>query len=181
MKRKKYSVSKTLFRVFLAIIGIANLIYFASYFFTKPPHIVYPAFGIEIPPNYQIHGIDVSRYQQIINWEDVKEMQVKNIKIGFAFIKATEGTDRVDPQFRRNWLNAEKENIPKGAYHYFIADKILGDDFDGTIDGTHPNDLGFYRMTQSLLPTIKKLSHKGTEDQSFTKKKNELSLILCKK
>ncbi len=50
-------------------------------------------------------------------------MQVKNIKIGFAFIKATEGIDKVDAQFRRNWLNAAKENIPRGAYHYFIAGK----------------------------------------------------------
>lgn len=50
-------------------------------------------------------------------------MQVKNIKIGFAFIKATEGIDKVDAQFQRNWLHAEKENIPKGAYHYFIAGK----------------------------------------------------------
>ncbi|HEV8079854.1 MAG TPA: GH25 family lysozyme [Chitinophagaceae bacterium] len=70
-----------------------------------------------------MHGIDVSRYQQVINWSDVKDMQVENIKIGFAFIKATEGLNKVDAQFRRNWLHAEKENIIKGAYHYFTAGK----------------------------------------------------------
>jgi lysozyme len=123
LKRKKYSISKTLFKVFLVIVVIANVVYYITYFFTRPPHILYPAFGIEIPENYSLHGIDVSRYQQVINWSDVKDMQVKNIKIGFAFIKATEGIDKVDAQFRRNWLYAEKENIPKGAYHYFIAGK----------------------------------------------------------
>ena len=101
----------------------AIVIYYATSLFTKTPHIVYPAFGIKIPQNYWLHGIDVSRYQKVINWGDVKEMQVENIKIGFAFIKATEGVDNVDPQFRRNWLKAEKEKIPKGAYHFFIASK----------------------------------------------------------
>lgn len=123
MARKKYSIPKTLFIVFLVIVAIGNVIYYVTSFLNKPPHIKYPAFGIDIPPNYALHGIDVSRYQQAINWSDVKEMQVKNIKIGFVFIKATEGIDKIDPQFRRNWLNAEKENIPKGAYHYFIAGK----------------------------------------------------------
>ena len=107
----------------LWLIVAAIVIYYATSLFTKTPHILYPAFGITIPQNYWLHGIDVSRYQKVINWSDVKEMQVENIKIGFAFIKATEGVDNVDPQFRRNWLKAEKEKIPKGAYHYFIASK----------------------------------------------------------
>ena len=124
MARKKKSLFKTFVKIFIAIIIVANVIYYITYFFfTKPPHIIYPAFGIEIPPNYEIHGIDVSRYQQVINWPDVKEMQVENIKIGFAFIKATEGIDKVDAQFERNWLHAEEENMPKGAYHYFVANK----------------------------------------------------------
>jgi len=123
LARKKKSLLKTVFKVFLAIVIIANVVYFITYFFNRLPHITYPAFGIEIPPNYTIHGIDASRYQQLINWADVKNMQVENIKIGFAFIKATEGVDKVDAQFERNWLHAEEENIPKGAYHYFIANK----------------------------------------------------------
>lgn len=105
------------------IIGIANVIYYAIDYFAKPPHIKYPAFGIDIPADYLIHGIDVSRYQRTINWDDVKEMQVKNIKIGFAFIKATEGTDRVDERFESNWIAAEEAGITKGAYHFFIAGK----------------------------------------------------------
>lgn len=122
-KKKKHSITRTLWIVVLVIIAVANVIYYTTTFFTKPPHIKYPAFEIDIPPGYAIHGIDVSRYQKVINWADVKDMEVKNIRIGFAFIKATEGRDLVDPQFSRNWLNASKEDIPKGAYHYFIAGK----------------------------------------------------------
>ncbi len=84
---------------------------------------MYPEFGIEMPEQYQIHGIDVSRYQQYIYWKAVKQMQVRNIKIGFAFIKATEGTDRVDSYFKRNWKKAKQENLTIGAYHFFVPGK----------------------------------------------------------
>lgn len=50
-------------------------------------------------------------------------MQDSDVKIGFVFIKATEGISNVDDQFRRNWLKAEEQNIYKGAYHFFIAGK----------------------------------------------------------
>ena len=29
----------------------------------------YPEFGISIPESYSIHGIDVSKYQSMIDWE----------------------------------------------------------------------------------------------------------------
>ena len=83
--------------------------------------IHYKEFGIDIPSKYSVHGIDVSRYQQQINWKDVKEMRVKNISLAFAFIKATEGTDRVDAQFHRNMPAAEKAGLTRGAYHFFIG------------------------------------------------------------
>src|SRR5690606_5446683 len=97
--------------------------YFAVSFFLIKPHIFYPGFEIKIPGGYTIHGIDVSRYQQNINWQQVKKMEVKGVKIGFAFIKATEGRFHVDSKFRNNWENARKNNIPTGAYHFFIPGK----------------------------------------------------------
>jgi lysozyme len=83
----------------------------------------YQEFGIPIPADYAIHGIDVSRYQQRISWEEVKTMQVNEIKLGFAFIKATEGNGNVDPYFRRNWKKAKEAGVVRGAYHFFIASK----------------------------------------------------------
>jgi lysozyme len=121
-KRKNY-LFRTVARVVFVVTAIFIVAYYTIAFFNKPPHIKYPAFGIDIPPGYLIHGIDVSRYQHLINWQDVKEMQVNNIKLGFAFIKATEGINKVDDQFDRNWLNAEEAGITKGAYHFFIAGK----------------------------------------------------------
>ena len=117
MKRKKRSLTIALFRITGGFIIIAIVVYFATSYFTRPPHIRYTAFGIDIPQNYLLHGIDVSRYQQVINWSDVKEMEIENIRIGFAFIKATEGLNKVDAQFRRNWLQAEKEDITLSLIH----------------------------------------------------------------
>ena len=39
--------------------------------------------------------------------------------MNFAFIKATEGGDLVDPMFRDNWRGARRAGVPRGAYHFF--------------------------------------------------------------
>lgn len=66
------------------------------------------------PYGQEVHGIDVSRWQGDVDWE-----QVRTAGISFAFIKATEGADFVDPNFRRYWDETARARIPRGAYHYF--------------------------------------------------------------
>ncbi len=66
------------------------------------------------PYDHQVHGIDISRYQGDINWG-----RVRSSGVSFAFIKATEGGDHADPNFRRYWYEAAQARIPRGAYHYF--------------------------------------------------------------
>ena len=110
--------------VALLVVVIAGFCYFLLWEKKKRASLVrYPEFGIAIPTSYSIHGIDVSRYQQMIAWEEVQAMQVKDIKLGFAFIKATEGIGNVDPRFRRNWKKSREAGIICGAYHFFIASK----------------------------------------------------------
>ena len=60
-----------------------------------------------------IHGIDVSRYQGKIDWASVR-----NAGTQFAFIKATEGGDYIDPKFLDNWHGARRAGVPRGAYHF---------------------------------------------------------------
>jgi lysozyme len=83
----------------------------------------YTDFGILVPMNYAIHGIDVSKYQLSINWEKVKAAKSGKISMQFAFIKSTEGIMSIDPQFKINWNSAQNARITKGAYHFFIATK----------------------------------------------------------
>jgi lysozyme len=121
-KRKK-SIFRSIFIPVILLAGIATAVYYINAYLSRPAFVRYPAFGIDLPVNYTIHGIDVSRYQHNIDWKSVKAMEDKNIKIGFAFIKATEGLGRVDIGFRKNWFNAKKALIPRGAYHFFISSK----------------------------------------------------------
>lgn len=63
---------------------------------------------------FEVHGLDVSHYQAIVDWEEV----VKN-DIEFTFVKATEGEELKDSLFTRNWSELKKVGIKRGAYHFF--------------------------------------------------------------
>lgn len=88
-----------------------------------PNYRTYKSFNIKIPKKYTVHGIDVSYYQGKINWSKVKAMKEDEVKVSFAFIKATEGILQVDPYFQRNWREAPKAGIVCGAYHFFRPKK----------------------------------------------------------
>lgn len=107
----------------LSIIGMIGWRGYEWYIERKARFVRYDAFGTDVPTNYQIHGIDVSKYQEFIDWENVRGMEVEKIKIGFAFIKATEGNGNKDLQFTRNWKKAKEAGITRGAYHFFLATK----------------------------------------------------------
>jgi lysozyme len=120
---KKKSIAKPLLIIFIYLAAAVAAVYIITWYINRPKFVRYPAFGIPLPVNYSIHGIDVSHYQSSINWDDVKAMQDKNIKIGFAFIKATEGLNNTDNTFRRNWVKAKESGMPRGAYHFFVPSK----------------------------------------------------------
>ena len=71
------------------------------------------AFTGPFPQNFSIHGIDVSKYQGNVDWRAVRHGGVQ-----FAWIKATEGADHLDPKFRENWQESKAAGVPRGAYHF---------------------------------------------------------------
>lgn len=91
------------------------------FIFDAYPH--YQQYGIKIPRKYYVHGIDISSYQAKIDWQKVTEMEDYDVKLSFAFIKATEGVTLVDSYFQRNWRESKKAGIIRGAYHYFKPKK----------------------------------------------------------
>jgi len=52
--------------------------------------------------------------------------------------------------------SGQKKNGDRNIY-YMKADKLIGNDFEGTVDGVHLTDLGFLRISQSMYPVIRKL------------------------
>ncbi|MCL2589673.1 MAG: glycoside hydrolase family 25 protein [Betaproteobacteria bacterium] len=67
--------------------------------------------------DYPIRGIDISRYQGVIDWN-----VIANQGISFAFIKATEGSAHTDRYFAQNLKGALQTKLHIGAYHFFNFD-----------------------------------------------------------
>lgn len=70
--------------------------------------------GGRTPWHYAVHGTDVSKYQNSVNWTEARKSG-----ISFAFIKATEGGDRVDDKFHEHWRGARAAGVPRAAYHFY--------------------------------------------------------------
>lgn len=110
--------------IIVMLFFFVGLLFFLYDKYVYPPNVkFYRDFGIRIPENYQIHGIDVSKYQRDIHWEEVKKMKSNNVKIGFAFMRATIGCVRRDGYFNKNWRESKEACIPRGAYHYFYCNQ----------------------------------------------------------
>ena len=69
-----------------------------------------------------INGIDVSRYQEVIDWEKVKKDGIK-----FAILRCGFGMDQEnqdDSKFKRNLSECEKLGIPVGVYLFSYANTV---------------------------------------------------------
>ncbi|KAH9173497.1 glycoside hydrolase family 25 protein [Lactarius sanguifluus] len=66
-------------------------------------------------------GIDVSHWQGALNWNTIKSEGVT-----FAYIKATEGTTFIDPNFSSNYVGATNAGLIRGAYHFAHPDSSSG-------------------------------------------------------
>jgi len=71
-------------------------------------------------------------------------VKVKAASIDFAFMKATESTNFVDPEFATNWKNSRASGVMRGAYHFFrpAIDPIQQADYFLSVMGpSSPGDL----------------------------------------
>lgn len=151
-RKQKKRFRRILFIVFgILFLSISGWIFHQWLLYRKAKFSHYPEFGIAIPQDYSIHGIDVSKYQSLIAWKEVKAMKIKAIQLGFTFIKATEGTGNTDPQFKRNWKKSKDAGILRGAYHFFIASK------DGRLQAE--NFIDKVKLETGDLPPVLDIEH----------------------
>lgn len=79
--------------------------------------VVYAATGLFQPATYQptayLEGIDVSRYQNTIDW-----WQVAGAGKRFAIMRATLGQTYADPTYATNHAGARAAGLSVAAYHY---------------------------------------------------------------
>ena len=63
-----------------------------------------------------LKGIDVSAWQEEVDWQ-----AVKNDGVQFAMIRLGYNTERLDKYYQRNMKEADKAGIPVGVYYYSKA------------------------------------------------------------
>ena len=84
-------------------------------------------------------GIDVSKAQTTVNWP-----AVAGAGYAFAYIKATDGQDYVDPDFKTKWTGAAQAGLLRGAYHFFRAEdspQVQAQFFWNTVSGMGDGEL----------------------------------------
>ncbi|WP_373414543.1 GH25 family lysozyme [Ensifer aridi] len=82
-------------------------------------------FGKRSPRKLAVHGVDVSRWQGDIDW-----VKLRTQGANFAYIKATDGGDHLDPMFKKNWRRAQAAGLKRGAYHFFYWCRTAGEQAD---------------------------------------------------
>lgn len=191
-KRRNIPRLPFLIRIFLLLWVIGGSVYVANEYYSLqvlwerifPLHYkTYAQFGIKIPTQYFVHGIDVSHHQGPINWKMVKGMKDKDVVLDFAFIKATEGLTHKDSRFRYNWLKSKENGMIRGAYHYFKPHqkgedqanhfirnvKLKKGDFPPVIDVEEKGNIPPKRLMKGILNCAKKLeAHYGVKPIIYT-------------
>lgn len=71
-------------------------------------------------------GIDVSHHQGKIDWAKVKKSEPH---LAFVYVKCSEGSTYVDPEFKRNAVGAHAQGYRVGAYHFFRMTSSAHDQF----------------------------------------------------
>lgn len=101
---------------------IAVYVFFFYYIFVSPFGFRWRALYGEVsyPEGYEIHGIDISHHQGTIDWATLKDEAVIDERpIRFIMIKATEGANKIDENFKDNFYNAREYGFTRGAYHFY--------------------------------------------------------------
>ncbi len=89
---------------------------FLLFLFAFIPQTVRPHAGVMLK-SPELKGIDVSHYQESIEWDTVVAKQ----RPDFVFVKCTEGSDYTDSLYCQNWEALGRLGVRRGAYHFFRA------------------------------------------------------------
>lgn len=124
-------------------------------------------FGGIIDDANQLHGIDVSHYQGRIDWNET----ALDHKVGYVYLKATEGTSIVDNTYAHNFQECKRVGLKVGSYLFFrpqYSAKAQFDLFKSVVD----------TKSQDLLPLVDAESMKGASIATFQARLIELCELL---
>ena len=70
----------------------------------------------------QYKGIDISKWNSLINWQEAKADGVEFAMLREGYGK--KGPKQIDKRFKENYNGAKAVGIPVGVYHYSYADSV---------------------------------------------------------
>lgn len=89
--------------------------------------IFVPRLFVPVEPTVTSYdGIDVSKHNGAIDWEEVATS--KNIK--FVYVKATEGRSIIDRRYHENLRGAKEQGMLVGSYHFFSSKSSIREQFE---------------------------------------------------
>lgn len=103
-----------------------------------------------------VHGIDLSHYQGNVFWETVGN----NTKMAYVYLKATEGSDKIDDKYEKNIQLAHRYGLKVGSYHFFRPKTDMSKQFQNFISQCRPGD-------QDLIPMIDIETKGGLSTEEF--------------
>lgn len=109
----------------------------------------------EYPEGFEIHGIDISHYQGKIDWEQLKNAMIKGCPVRFVIIKSTEGSSRIDENFRENFNQARDFGFIRGVYHFWSNKSTAREQAYYFLDQVH--------LTDGDLPPVLDIEHKPAD------------------
>ena len=109
----------------------------------------------EYPEGFEIHGIDISHYQGKIDWEQLKNAMIKGCPVRFVIIKSTEGSSRLDENFRENFNQARDFGFIRGVYHFWSNKSTAREEAYYFLDQVH--------LTDGDLPPVLDIEHKPAD------------------
>ena len=127
------------------------------YFFVSPTGFRWRALygDVEYPDGYEIHGIDISHYQGDIDWAQLKGAMIKGCPVRFVIIKSTEGSSRLDENFRENFNQARNFGFTRGVYHFWSNKSSARDQAYYFLEQVH--------LTDGDLPPVLDIEHKPAD------------------
>lgn len=170
-KSKSSSISKWLFALSL-LMAFAYAAWHYRYAIYKR---VWPAVQqyrpSKIPQGFEVHGIDVSRYQGRVDWASLGKVN-RVYPVSFVIMRATMGSLGEDREFPRNWEETGDRGLIRGAYHYYNPNQnstLQAENFILTVD----------LKTGDLPPVldIEELSTVQSEEQLILGVRNWLGLV----
>ena len=159
-RRRSSSFLQFYFLLVFLLCGTAVIVLYVFlfyHFFVGPTGFRWRALygDAEYPEGFEIHGIDISHYQGKIDWEQLKNAMIKGCPVRFVIIKSTEGSSRLDENFRENFNQARDFGFIRGVYHFWSNKSTAREQAYYFLDQVH--------LTDGDLPPVLDIEHKPAD------------------